>query len=253
VREELEPEVLWDHIAWSMDLLHNDDIELVRAARERYEPLMVKTLRDVASDPDRYADEAHHHGHQVALAFLAEFRAAAAFPAILEFLAAIRGFEAELLPGDMIIDDLPAILVSTFDGNLGAMKSFIANDGMDEFVKSAMLAAIAILAGRGEVDTSDEVVEALEDITLPSSNPRYGLVKDAVELIDTWEQLYWRPEFEDDGDEPDEDDDATWDDDDGTQSSDGPQVPFVRETPKVGRNEPCPCGSGKKYKNCCAA
>ena len=25
----------------------------------------------------------------------------------------------------------------------------------------------------------------------------------------------------------------------------------VRETPKVGRNEPCPCGSGKKYKNCC--
>jgi SEC-C motif-containing protein len=24
-----------------------------------------------------------------------------------------------------------------------------------------------------------------------------------------------------------------------------------RETPKVGRNDPCPCGSGKKYKKCC--
>jgi SEC-C motif-containing protein len=24
------------------------------------------------------------------------------------------------------------------------------------------------------------------------------------------------------------------------------------ETPKVGRNDPCPCGSGKKYKKCCA-
>lgn len=24
-----------------------------------------------------------------------------------------------------------------------------------------------------------------------------------------------------------------------------------REAPKVGRNDPCPCGSGKKYKNCC--
>jgi len=23
-----------------------------------------------------------------------------------------------------------------------------------------------------------------------------------------------------------------------------------REQPKVGRNEPCPCGSGKKYKQC---
>src|ERR1700751_2374983 len=29
-------------------------------------------------------------------------------------------------------------------------------------------------------------------------------------------------------------------------------IPAVRrETPKVGRNDPCPCGSGKKFKNCC--
>jgi preprotein translocase subunit SecA len=27
-------------------------------------------------------------------------------------------------------------------------------------------------------------------------------------------------------------------------------TPFVREMPKVGRNELCPCGSGKKYKHC---
>jgi preprotein translocase subunit SecA len=26
--------------------------------------------------------------------------------------------------------------------------------------------------------------------------------------------------------------------------------PFIRSTPKVGRNEPCPCGSGRKYKHC---
>lgn len=30
-----------------------------------------------------------------------------------------------------------------------------------------------------------------------------------------------------------------------------PPTQFVRETPKVGRNAPCPCGSGKKYKKCC--
>ncbi len=28
--------------------------------------------------------------------------------------------------------------------------------------------------------------------------------------------------------------------------------PYVRTDKKVGRNEPCPCGSGKKYKKCCA-
>ena len=29
------------------------------------------------------------------------------------------------------------------------------------------------------------------------------------------------------------------------------ELPIRRELPKVGRNEPCPCGSGKKFKNCC--
>ena len=28
-------------------------------------------------------------------------------------------------------------------------------------------------------------------------------------------------------------------------------TPYVNTEPKVGRNDPCPCGSGKKYKNCC--
>ncbi len=35
---------------------------------------------------------------------------------------------------------------------------------------------------------------------------------------------------------------------------DGSPVPvetYVRQGPKVGRNDPCPCGSGKKYKKCC--
>lgn len=27
--------------------------------------------------------------------------------------------------------------------------------------------------------------------------------------------------------------------------------PVLRDYKKTGRNDPCPCGSGKKYKNCC--
>ena len=45
----------------------------------------------------------------------------------------------------------------------------------------------------------------------------------------------------------------------GGQLPEGAQVPareqkkepMRRDQPKVGRNDPCPCGSGKKYKNCC--
>jgi len=33
--------------------------------------------------------------------------------------------------------------------------------------------------------------------------------------------------------------------------ADSKPQPIVNQEPKVGRNDPCPCGSGKKYKNCC--
>ncbi len=41
---------------------------------------------------------------------------------------------------------------------------------------------------------------------------------------------------------------------DGWKFQDGVLVrdkPITRDEPKVGRNDPCPCGSGKKYKKCC--
>ncbi len=35
------------------------------------------------------------------------------------------------------------------------------------------------------------------------------------------------------------------------ESKEVSHMPVTNEGPKVGRNDPCPCGSGKKYKNCC--
>ena len=37
----------------------------------------------------------------------------------------------------------------------------------------------------------------------------------------------------------------------GTNKDDSANAPVQRKTEKVGRNDPCPCGSGKKYKYCC--
>ncbi|MBV8466842.1 MAG: DUF1186 domain-containing protein [Burkholderiales bacterium] len=62
----------------------------------------------------------------------------------------------------------------------------------------------------------------------------WGYPRDTVAELGRWACFH-----------PDEDDDE---EDDGP-----PQEPFVREAPKVGRNDPCPCGSGKKYKKCCGA
>ncbi len=37
----------------------------------------------------------------------------------------------------------------------------------------------------------------------------------------------------------------------GPAEGGGSRPPVVRKDGKVGRNDPCPCGSGKKYKKCC--
>ena len=37
---------------------------------------------------------------------------------------------------------------------------------------------------------------------------------------------------------------------DREQGAPAAAAPVTREGPKVGRNDPCPCGSGKKYKQC---
>lgn len=78
----------------------------------------------------------------------------------------------------------------------------------------------------------------------------------------TPEEIY-SPEFDNlevDG-EPIVDDAPTEDDepecehpaeDKGTRFWDwNDQETYVREMPRIGRNDPCPCGSGKKYKKCC--
>lgn len=37
----------------------------------------------------------------------------------------------------------------------------------------------------------------------------------------------------------------------GQDSAGSAPAPAARTTPRIGRNDPCPCGSGKKYKKCC--
>jgi len=51
-------------------------------------------------------------------------------------------------------------------------------------------------------------------------------------------------------DHRDDDDEFGWTLDD---EPDGTLAPAEPAPAKIGRNAPCPCGSGKKYKNCCGS
>ncbi len=44
--------------------------------------------------------------------------------------------------------------------------------------------------------------------------------------------------------------DCQHDDDHGHAHHHAPAEPYRREAPKLGRNDPCFCGSGRKYKKC---
>jgi hypothetical protein len=73
-----------------------------------------------------------------------------------------------------------------------------------------------------------------------------------VEFLQAWYEEHGYGDFIDDFDdeegfEDDDDLDAELDDD----FIDQPAETVVRKDEKIGRNDPCPCGSGKKYKKCC--
>jgi SWIM/SEC-C metal-binding protein len=63
------------------------------------------------------------------------------------------------------------------------------------------------------------------------------------EVTSVFEQKGWNYKIELDQDKPEDVSDLT-------RLLNPPKPTIVGK--KVGRNEPCPCGSGKKYKNCCS-
>ncbi|MFA7236541.1 MAG: SEC-C metal-binding domain-containing protein [Phycisphaeraceae bacterium] len=99
--------------------------------------------------------------------------------------------------------------------------------------------------------------------------PDYAPIHDKPQPIEKWFNHQWKflanwydqPDDEDD-DSDDSDDFNDFDDPDEIDATDFllPPLhhdpsditwPIERDAPRVGRNDPCPCGSGKKYKKCC--
>lgn len=69
-------------------------------------------------------------------------------------------------------------------------------------------------------------------------------------IIDLYEGLRAADDDDDEDDDEDDEEEENDDDDEDDEEYEEPIEPYVRPEPKVGRNDPCPCGSGKKYKKC---
>ncbi|CAN5747544.1 hypothetical protein BH11BAC7_BH11BAC7_11540 [soil metagenome] len=86
------------------------------------------------------------------------------------------------------------------------------------------------------------------DLSSPEQNPYTNRV--LLPVLDRYSQILstWASYTEKQSDDLD---DEYWDEDfDDVESDFLPDNPVVRSEPKTGRNDPCPCGSGMKYKKC---
>ena len=114
-----------------------------------------------------------------------------------------------------------------------AMEEFVGNH--DAFLN--MVATFADLdAALDQSPTPDRILKNLDEI--------YRMIEDGIQVSFRMGFTVRDAEFEDEDTEG-----LDWED--PFMDTQEYIEPIVRETPKVGRNDPCPCGSGKKYKKCC--
>ena len=246
-------------------------------------PHLLDILERAVRNIDEVAYQENYIAHIYAIYLLAQFQEKRAYPLIVDFFS-IPGEIILDVAGDVVTEDLNRILASVSGGDTSLMKSLIENEGANEFVRNAALRGLLVLVARGD-EAREEVMgyyqkllreglerkpsfvwsglvdcccrlhpgEALEDIEqayreglvdadyvgfervaeiaardqdrvmieLRGDN-RYNYVDDTIREMEWW---------------------ACFD-----QSRERPQIKH-----RVGRNQPCPCGSGKKYKKCCGA
>jgi hypothetical protein len=222
-----------------------------------------------------------------ALYLLAKWREPRAYPYVLRWLS-LPGEAPFEIAGDVVTQDGGRILAAVCDGDLEPIKALILDRRANEYGRSSGVTALALLAAWAEVPRESIVtiflwlareglerehsqvwdslaaesadIEALE--LFPELRRAFadGLIElqamhpselDQVEAAPRGRGLEETRERH-----PPIDDvvDATawW-----ARFHDAPEPTFAAEPyrapARVGRNEPCPCGSGKKFKKCCGA
>jgi hypothetical protein len=266
--------------------------------------LLLEELQSAVADPKALFDKGFSYfRHLYAIYLLAQFRVAAAYPPLVEFVSTPGEIVMEILD-DTVTEDLGRILASLCHGDLAPIKRLIEDSEVNEWVRSASLDALIVLYAEGELER-EEIIGYLGELfsVKVEKKPSYiwsamvhiayelypeelmgeikqayreGLVdSDDISLVEIDRMMAWGKEkqladtqrhsrgfignvIEEMG---------WWScfgervyeaqglDEDSVELAHNlrfsESTPVVRQGPKVGRNEPCPCGSGKKYKKCC--
>ncbi len=258
--------------------------------REEMIPALLAVLEDAGTRPAHYLEGGRWKPLTFAAYLLAQFRETRAFKPLCAALNHPSKVTDELW-GDMITEGMGRILASVYDGDDAPLRAILSNREANEFAQSASVTKAYLCLLEAGVVTR-EYIQSLTADVLTSMLPREphfawdgwtGLCADlgfadlvpliegaiADDLLDPmyygFDQLIRRAKsgladlrrekyslIEDTIKET-----KGW----HTWSKPAkpkplPPAPVMAEPrtgPKVGRNDPCPCGSGKKHKKCCGA
>ncbi len=161
-----------------------------------------------------------------------------------------------------LMEELPDFLKELYQGKLEREESHVWNALVMVSTDLAFPEHLELIRKAYEDDLADPGFEPLESVEerLETGEvdshelEQYRLVDDVFDEMSWW-ACFSETEMRDDlpftDDELPEEED--WDDPlqfprlQNQTSFSG----YCRKEPKIGRNDPCPCGSGKKYKKCC--
>jgi hypothetical protein len=257
-------------------------LEQAMVMKEAITPELLDILEYAIEYIDDVVYDERFMGHVYAMYLLAQFQETRAYPLIVEFFS-IPGEITLDVTGDLVTDDLHRILASVSGGDTSLIESLIVDRDANEYVRDAAIRALLVPVARGE-RAREEVVatyqglfrggmerepsfawgglvscccalypeEVLEDIQRAFAE---GLV-DKVYIDYEWviETMARGKELvlEDlRGDARYSTIDDTIREMEWWDCFDQSEKPKWKR--KVGRNQPCPCGSGLKYKKCCGA
>jgi hypothetical protein len=261
--------------------------------REELSPRLLDSLDYVAGNVKTLMEEnSPYHLHFFAVFLLARFREQRAFPKLVRFLHN-NSDELDFILGDILTDDYPAVLCSTYNGNISLLQEVIENEACYEFARFAAVKAYGYIVRDGRISRDEmvdyfrRVIRGLKDGDIEGANAVADTIVDEhiFELLPEVKNLYDRDLVShficgaydsyinhlfsytyDDNKKIHIDDDVIagigkWacytpetPPEPGPKPADPPSAPAgteLKTKKKIGRNDPCPCGSGKKYKKCC--